>query len=104
MRNSTPDFGRVSAEHARTFIAIMEILHSEPTGPAFGRLLKKNLQADDYMLLGHLFEEISVLALHRLIPEALLFDAFPFHLYRDELREDVLGLRAETGTQQFREH
>ena len=104
MRNSTPDFGRVSAEHARTFIAIMEILHGEPTGPAFGRLLKKNLQADDYMLLGHLFEEISVLALHRLIPEALLFDAFAFDLYWDELREDVLGLRAETGNEKFCEN
>ena len=104
MRNSTPDFGRVSAEHARTFIAIMEILHGEPTGPAFGRLLKKNLQADDYMLLGHLFEEISVLALHRLIPEALLFDAFAFDLYWDELREDVLALRAETGNEKFCEN
>ena len=104
MRNSTPDFGRVSAEHARTFIAIMEILHGEPTGPAFGRLLKKNLQADDYMLLGHLFEEISVLALHRLIPEALLFDAFAFDLYWDELREDVLEARRTTGNEKYCEN
>src|SRR5437588_696582 len=86
-----PGFGRVSAEHAQTFIGIMHTLHSEPTATAFGRLLKKNLQADDYMLLAHVFEEISVLTLHHLIPEALLFDAFAFDLYWDELREDILA-------------
>jgi len=92
-----PGFGRVSAEHAQTFIGIMHTLHSEPTATAFGRLLKKNLQADDYMLLAHVFEEISVLTLHHLIPEALLFDAFAFDLYWDELREDILALRTQTG-------
>src|SRR2546423_14429965 len=99
-----PGFGRVSAEHAQTFIGIMHTLHSEPTATAFGRLLKKNLQADDYMLLAHVFEEISVLTLHHLIPEALLFDAFAFDLYWDELREDVLALRAETGNEKFCEN
>src|SRR5204862_7049143 len=99
-----PGFGRVSAEHAQTFIGIMHTLHSEPTATAFGRLLKKNLQADDYMLMAHVFEEISVLALHHLIPEALLFDAFAFDLYWDELREDVLALRAETGNEKFCEN
>src|SRR6184192_365059 len=99
-----PGFGRVSAEHAQTFIGIMHTLHSEPTATAFGRLLKKNLQADDYMLLAHVFEEISVLTLHHLIPEALLFDAFAFDIYWDELREDVLALRAETGNEKFCEN
>ena len=47
----------------------MSTLHSEASAPAFGRLLKKCLQPDDYVLLAHLFEEISVLALHHLIPE-----------------------------------
>src|SRR6059036_2557268 len=103
-RPPAPDFGRVTAEHAQTFIAIMNTLHSEPTAPAFGRLLQKKLQPDDYMLLVHLFEEISVLALHHLIPQALLFDAFAFDLYWDELREDVLALRAETGNEKFCEN
>ena len=103
-RPPAPDFGRVTAEHAQTFIAIINTLHSEPTAPAFGRLLQKKLQPDDYMLLVHLFEEISVLALHHLIPEALLFDAFAFDLYWDELREDVLALRAETGNEKFCEN
>jgi hypothetical protein len=82
----------------------MTILHTEPAAPAFARLLKKKLEPDDYMLLTHLFEEISVLALHHLIPEALLFDAFAFDLYWDELREDVLSLRQQTGNEKFCEN
>lgn len=46
-RRPAPDFGHVSAEHAETLLAITNILHSQPTGPSFGRLLKKSLQADD---------------------------------------------------------
>ena len=103
-RRPAPDFGRVSAEHAETLIAITNILHNEPTGPAFGRLLQKRLEPDDYVLLAHLFEEISVLALHHLIPEALLFDAFAFDLYWDELREDVAKLRAATANEKFCEN
>lgn len=52
------------------------------------------------MLLAHLFEEISVLALRRLIPEALLCEAFAFDLSWGELREDVLKLRAATGNEE----
>src|SRR5579864_7172013 len=103
-RRPAPDFGRVSPEHAQTFIAITNTLHSEPSGPAFGRLLSKRLEADDYVLLAHLFEEISVLVLHHLVPEALLFDAFAFDLYWDELREDVMGLRSQTGNDKFCEN
>ena len=102
--STSPDFGRVAAEHALVFLGIINMLHSEPTAPAFGRLLKKRLQPDDYMLLAHLFEEISVLALHHLVPEALLFDAFAFDLYWDELREDVLALRSETANDKFCEN
>ncbi len=82
----------------------MSILHGEPVAPAFGRLLKKKLEPDDYVLLAHLFEEISVLALHHLIPEALLFDAFGFDLYWDELREDIMSLRQQTGNEKFCEN
>jgi hypothetical protein len=101
---TTPAFGRVSQEHAATFVGIMSILHTEPTGPAFARLCKKQLQPDDYVLLAHLFEEISVMALHHLIPEALLFDAFAFDLYWDELREDIHALRRQTGNEKFCEN
>ena len=44
---TTPDFGRVSKEHAATFLGIMSMLHTEPAAPAFARLLKKQLQPDD---------------------------------------------------------
>src|SRR6267378_8585971 len=103
-RPPAPDFGRVSAANAQTFIGIMRTLHSEPTASAFGRLLKKRLGAEDYILLAHVFEEISVLVLHRLIPEALLFDAFAFDLYWDELREDIQSLRQQTGNEKFCEN
>ena len=103
-RPAVPDFGRVAPEHAATFLGIMTILHGEPAAPAFGRLLKKSLQPDDYVLLAHIFEEISVMALHHLIPEALLFDAFGFDLYWEELREDILSLRQQTGNEKFCEN
>src|SRR5713226_5080541 len=103
-RTPVPDFGRVAPEHAATFLGIMTILHSEPAAPAFGRLLKKSLQPDDYVLLAHIFEEISVMALHHLIPEALLFDAFGFDLYWEELREDILSMRQQTANEKFCEN
>ncbi len=56
------------------------------------------------MPLAHLFEEISVLALHRHIAEELLFDAFAFDMYWDELREDVLDVRRQTGNDKFCEN
>src|SRR5690348_17786080 len=104
MRHPAPDFGRVSPDNAQTFLSIMQVLHGEPIAPAFGRLLKKRLESDDYVLLAHVFEEISVLALHHLLPEALLFDAFAFDLYWDELREDVIKLRSGTGNEKFCEN
>src|SRR5205807_2575427 len=67
-RPLAPDFGRVSGEHAQIFIGIMGTLHSEPTASAFGRLLNKRLGVEDYILLVHVFEEISVVILVQLIP------------------------------------
>jgi hypothetical protein len=103
-RDPTPDFGRPGPEHVGPFLEIMSLLHAEPVAPAFGRLLSKKLEPGDYILLAHVFEEISVLALHHLIPEALLFDAFAFDLYWDELREDVLATRQQTGNEKFCEN
>jgi len=82
----------------------MRLLHSEPTASAFNRLLTKELGGDDHVTLVHVFEEISVLALHRLIGEDLLFDAYAFDLYWEELREDVLALRRQTANQKLGEH
>ena len=98
------DFGRSTQDQVPCFVAIMEILHAEPTASAFARLLRKELLADDYVQLAHLFEEISVLTLHRHIAEELLFDAFGFDMYWDELREDVLRVRRTTGNDKFCEN
>lgn len=98
------DFGRSTQDQVPGFVGIMRILHSEPTASAFARLLRKELVAEDYVHLAHLFEEICVLALHRHIAEELLFDAFAFDMYWDELREDVLGVRRLTGNEKFCEN
>ena len=103
-KRHTPDFGRTGSDHVAPFLGIMNILHSESVGPAFGRLLRKRLEPDDYVQLAHVFEEISVLALHHLIPEALLYDAFAFDLYWDEVREDVIRTRRQTGNDKFCEN
>lgn len=103
-RPPAPDFGRVGPEHVTPFLGIMSVLHSEAVAPPFSRLLSKTLEPDDYVLLAHVFEEISVLALHRLIPETLLFDAFAFDLYWDELREDVMAARHSTGNEKYCEN
>lgn len=92
------------ADQADVMIGVMRLVHAEPTASAFNRLLKKELLGDDYVTLLHVFEEISVLALHRLIPEELLFDAFAFDMYWDELREDVLELRRRTGNRKLGEN
>jgi hypothetical protein len=101
---ASADFGRSTQEQATSFIALMGILHTEPNASAFTRLLRKQLVGDDYVHLAHIFEEISVLALHRHIAEELLFDAFAFDMYWDELREDVLKVRRLTGNEKFCEN
>lgn len=98
------DFGRSTQEQVPGFIGLMRILHAEPVASAFARLLRKELREDDYVPLAHLFEEVSVLALHRHLAEELLFDAFSFDTYWDELREDVLRVRQLTGNDKFCEN
>lgn len=98
------DFGRSTPDQVPTFVGIMGVLHSEPTASAFARLLRKELGADDYVQLAHVFEEVSVLALHRHLAEELIFDAFAFDMYWDELREDVLRLRALEGNDKLCEN
>jgi len=103
-RRTYVDFGRSTPEQVPTFVAIMKVLHTEPVASAFARLLKKELRGDDCLHLAHLFEEVSVLALHRHLAEELLFDAFAFDMYWDELREDVLHLRALEGNEKLCEN
>jgi hypothetical protein len=98
------EFGRATQADIPGFLAIMQVLHSEPTSSAFARLLTRQLREGDHVPLAHLFEEVSVLAGHRLIPEELLFDAFAFDLYWDELRDAIVAVRESTNNRKFCEN
>lgn len=91
-------------EGGQVLLGIMSVVHAEPTASAFTRLLKKRLEGDDAVLLAHVFEEASVLALHRQLSEELLFDAFALDMYWDELREDIVRLRRSTGNNKLGEN
>jgi hypothetical protein len=103
-RPARVEFTRSTQDQVPGFIGLMGILHAEPMASAFSRLLRKELRGDDYVRLAHFFEEVSVLTLHRHVAEDLLFDAFALDMYWDELREDVMGVRAQTGNQKFCEN
>jgi hypothetical protein len=92
-----PSFGTATAADVPAFLGVMQLLHQEPNSAAFARLLSGRLQEDDYIPLAHLFEEISTLAVHGLISEDLLFDAFAFDLYWGQFKERIEWLRSETG-------
>jgi len=99
-----PRFGTARREDVPAFIGIMQILHQEPTSSAFSRLLGGTQRPDDEVPLAHVFEEISTLALHGLLPEDLLFDAFAIDIYWDQLKDRVAQVRKETGNDKFCEN
>jgi len=86
------------------FLGIMRIIHQEPNSSAFARLLTGDQRSEDEIPLAHLFEEVSTLALHGLIVEDLLFDAFAFDYYWDALKGSVKAARKRTGNQKFCEN
>ena len=100
----TPKFGNATREDVPGFLGIMRIIHQEPNSSAFARLLTGQQKVEDEIPLAHLFEEISTLALHGLIVEDLLFDAFAFDYYWDALRGSVRSARQKTGNQKFCEN
>ncbi len=99
-----PEFGTASAADVPAFIGVMSILHREPTSSAFSRLLSGSPRAEDAVALAHVFEEISTLALHGLIAEDLLFDAFAFDSYWEQLRGSVEKAREASGNPKFCEN
>lgn len=82
----------------------MTILHSEPNSSMFARLLQDQQTPEDEVPLAHLFEEISTLALHGLVPEDLLFDAFAFDDYWQKLKARVEAVREKSGNPKFAEN
>lgn len=103
-RTRIPEFGTATRADVPGFVGIMQILHSEPTASAFARLLTGETRAEDEVPLVHLFEEISTMALHGLIVEDLVFDAFAFDYYWDRLRPRVEDIRRSTGNEKFGEN
>jgi len=61
-------------------------------------------QPDDEIPMAHVFEEISTLALHGLLPEDLLFDAFAIDIYWSQLEARVGEVRKTTGNDKFCEN
>jgi hypothetical protein len=82
----------------------MQILHQEPTSSAFARLLTAQQTSDDEIPLAHVFEEISTLALHGLLPGDLLFDAFAIDIYWTALSARIMEVRKATGNDKFCEN
>jgi hypothetical protein len=99
-----PKFGNATRDDLPGFLGIMRIIHQEPNSSAFARLLVDQQKPEDELPLAHLFEEISTLALHGLIVEDLLFDAFAFDYYWDQLKGSVRRAREKTGNQKFCEN
>lgn len=100
----TPQFGTASASDVPAFIGIMQIIHQEPTASSFARLLSGHMRTEDEIPLAHVFEEIATLALHGLLVEDLLFDAFAFDHYWQQLEQPVLALRERGHNPKFGEN
>src|ERR1700737_481616 len=88
-----PSFGTATQEDLEPFLGIMKVLHGDPLGTSFNNLLLQELQPEDEAALAHVFEEVSTLAVHRLISEDLLFDAFAIDNYWEQLKGSILGVR-----------
>jgi hypothetical protein len=99
-----PRFGTATREDVSAFIGIMQVLHREPTSSAFARLLAGTTKADDEIPLAHIFEEISTLALHGLVAEDLLFDAFAFDFYWKALERPIERVRTSVDNPKFCEN
>jgi hypothetical protein len=99
-----PQFGTARREDLPAFIGIMQILHQEPTSSGFARLLTGKQTPEDEIPLAHVFEEISTLALHGLLPGDLLFDAFAIDIYWKALKARIAEVRKATGNDKFCEN
>src|SRR3981081_663186 len=88
-----PSFGTATQEDLDPFLGSMKVRHGPPLVTSFNILLLPELQPEDEAALAHVFEEISPLAIHRLISEDLLFDAFAIAHYWDQPQSSLESLR-----------
>jgi hypothetical protein len=103
-RRREPEFGTATLADVPAFLGIMRVLHEPPMAGSFARLLTREQLPGDLVPLAHVFEEICTLAMHRLISEDLLFDAFAIDHYWNQLESTVHGLRFNTGNPKFCEN
>lgn len=99
-----PEFGTATSADVPPFLGIMRVLREPTVAPAFTRLITGRVEEADEAPLAHLFEEICTLALHHLIAEDLLFDAFAIDLYWDRLKDTVMQVREQSGNVKFCEN
>ncbi|SRR5258708_26203184 len=97
-------FGTIGAADAGVMLQIMSILHREPLASSFSALLSGREPGKGGLDLAHFFEEIGALALHGLVTEELLFDAFALDHYWDQLRPVVEAARRRDGNAKFGEN
>lgn len=99
-----PEFGTAGQSDLPAFLGIMRIVHEPPMAASFARLLTDEPLSGDLVPLAHLFEEVSTLAVHRLISEDLLFDAFAIDLYWEQLKATIEGVRKTSSNPKFCEN
>ena len=99
-----PEYGTAGPADVQPFLGIMRMLHDAPLAASFTRLIAHRLQPDDNLPLAHAFEEICTLAVHRLISEDLLFDAFAIDDYWTLLEQSVEEVRGSTANPKFCEN
>ncbi|MBO0689398.1 MAG: hypothetical protein J2P40_07495 [Candidatus Dormibacteraeota bacterium] len=99
-----PEFGTATTSDVQPFLGIMRVLREATVAPAFTRLLTDDVQVDDEVPLAHIFEEISTLAVHGLIAEDLLFDAFAIDIYWERLKHRVQAVREKSEHPKFCEN
>jgi hypothetical protein len=99
-----PEFGTATQADVPAFLGIMRILREPTIATAFTRLLVDDLREEDEVPLAHLFEEICTLAVHELIVEDLLFDAFAIDLYWSRLEHRISEVRRRTENSKFCEN
>ena len=97
-------FGTVTSTDAPTMLKVMEIIHREPLASEFAKLVTGQLRPDQGIGLAHFFEELGAMALHRLVSEEIIFDAFAVDQYWDRLEPAVASIREKQDNPKFGEN
>ena len=97
-------FGTVTSSDAPTMLKVMEIIHRDPLASEFAALVTGQLRAGQGVGLAHFFEELGAMALHHLVSEEIIFDAFAVDQYWERLESVVAGIRKKQNNPKFGEN